>query len=505
MKKLYYFSIILLSICMVLISCKEEEETPIQLSSDASIKSVIAYAEHPGRGQDILDISFSVDCKIITFTTRALPIGEDPVDMTKVKISMVVAEKATVDLRDDYYDLTKEGNKVTVTAEDGTTHTALLVGEVTPPYEVIPEYKITVTEEWSKSGEELQLKCPQSLFGIAVANNMLLIMDNGLDHNPDTYKIKAYDKMNGSYIGDVSVYEGGWWGVPAYMGAIASDDVGNFGNMRLDETRQGTWMDRYTSLNNYNYFMPIRNDLFRFAKRLQFLGDITGTGKVIATNGTVFGGDMIDAQYCVWSVNGGVIGEPSIVNFGNDLKWRSAFVQQASLDNPLLYVSYNTEPNYPNDPPAEWKNVRGAHFVVFDPSSGLPEKEIAQENFLYRILDHQVFKLGDLILLFTLEQGYSTGTSPMVAKLFNITFESRFDMKPNDEEYDKFKIFESDEVVIENDLRRGNVTAWVDDTSQVAYLVAFFPASPTTINPNMKPIVTDAKIVVYKVEAEKID
>lgn len=505
MSKLYYFLIILLSTSIILISCKSEEETPIQLSSDASIKSVIAYAEHPQRGQDILDISFSVDRKTITFTTRALPVGKDPVDMTKVKISMIAAEKATTDLRDDYYDLTKEDNQVTVIAEDGTTNTISLVGEVTPPYEVIPEYRITVTEEWSKTGAELELKCPQSLLGIAVADNMLLIMDNGVDHNPDTYKIKAYNKMNGAHIGDVSVYEGGWWGVPAYMGAIASDDAGNFGNIRLDETRQGTWIDRYSSLTNYRYFMPIRNDLFRFAKRLQFLGDITGTGKVIATNGTMMGSEKIDAQYSVWNVNGGVIGEPSIMNFGNDLKWKSAFVQQGSLDNPVLYISYNTEPNYPNDPNSEWENVHGSHFVVFDPSSGLPQKEIAQENFMYRILDHQVFKLGDLTLLFTLEQGYSTATSPMGTKLFNITFESRFDMKPNDNEYNKFKVFESDKVVIENDCRRGNVTAWVDDTSKTAYLVAFFPASPTTINPNMKPIVTDAKVVVYKVEAEIID
>lgn len=504
MNKLYYFLIILLSTGIILISCKSEEETPLELSSDASIKSVIAYAEHPQRGQDILDISFSVDRKIITFTTRALPIGEDPVDMTKVKISMIAAEKATIDLRDDYYDLTKEGNKVNVTAEDGTVNTISLAGEITPPYEVIPEYKITVTEEWSKTGEELQLKCAQSLLGIAVAGNMLLIMDNGVDHNPDTYKIKAYDKMNGTHIGDVPVYEGGWWGVPAFMGAIASDDVGNFGNIRLDETKQGTWIDRYTSLKNYSYFMPIRFDLFRFAKRLQFLGDITGTGKVIATNGTMMGNEKIGAQYSIWNVNGGIIGEPSVVNFGNDLKWKSAFVQQESLDNPVLYISYNTEPNYPDDPSSEWENARGSHFVVFDPSSGLPQKEIAQENFSYRILDHQVFKLGDLTLLSTLEQGYSTTTSPMVTKLFNITFESRFNMKPTDKEYDKFKVFESDKVVIENDCRRGNVTAWIDEALQTAYLVVFIPASPTTINPNMKPIVKDARIVVYKVKAEKI-
>lgn len=510
MKKLFCILVSILAAGALLVSCEDKnggEEA--ELSSDAAIKSVVAKAEHAVRGEDILDISFSSDRKTITLTTRALPMGEDPVDMTKVKITMTYADHATSDLSDGYYDMTKDSNTVTVTAQDGkTTNTVSLVGVVTPPYEVIPDYNTTVTQVWSKTATELGLKCAQSLFGIAVAGDDLFIMDNGVDHNPDTYRIKVYNKATGEYKNDIAAYEGGWWGVPGYMGAIAGDEAGNFGNIRLNEgtSGAGTWVDRYTlEEGSYVYttqLVTITQELQWFARRLQFLGDIMGNGKIIATNGSTNGGTDLDAKYCVWDVNGGVAGNYSVMPYGSDLTWKSAFVQQAAMDDPTLYISYNTEPNYPNDPSDMWDEVQGAHFAVYDPSSGIPAKEIAGENFRYRILDHQVFKLDGLTFLLTLEQGYSTTTSPMSAKLFNITNDSRYGMKPGDEGYDQFKVFETESVVISNDQRKGNVTAWVDEAAGAAYIVIFYPAGPTTVNPGQLPVETDGSVVVYKVEAE---
>jgi hypothetical protein len=513
MKKLIYSMFLFLAAGALFTGCQgdkgNEGDEGKNLSSDTTIKSVTAYADNDTRGQDILDISFSADRKTITFTTRALPDTDEPVDMANVHISMTFAEGATSDLSTGTYDLTKSGNTVTVTAEDKkTTNVVQLVGVVTPPYEVIPEYNTSVTQVWTKTGTELALKCPQSIRGgIAVAGDKLYIMDSGLDHNPDTYKIKAYDKMTGAYSHDIGTYEGGWWGVAGYMGALASDDAGNFGNCRLDEAGAGAgfWLDLYNSEEAYSQPIPLINgELTGMGRRLQLLGDITGTGKIITTAGSLAGGNSMTAEYTVWNVTDGVAGAYSKLTFGTNLLWKSAFVQQASLDDNTLYVSYNDEPNYPNDPFDTWETVHGGHFVVYDPSSGLPQKSIADENFMYRILNHNVFKLNGRTFLFTLEQGYSTGTGAVGVKLFDITDPENYDMKPGDEGYDKFRVFASEPAVISNDLRLGNVTTWVDEVAGEAYLVVFYPAGPTTYNPGTAPMESDAKVVVYKVTTEEV-
>ena len=50
-----------LALIPVLVACsdKEEGETPLPPSPDTSIKGIFAYAEHPERKRDTLDVSFS--------------------------------------------------------------------------------------------------------------------------------------------------------------------------------------------------------------------------------------------------------------------------------------------------------------------------------------------------------------------------------------------------------------------------------------------------------------
>lgn len=513
MKRLSYMMIALLGAGAVFLSCQKDgggDSGGKELADDVTLKSVSAYSENEERGRDIFDISLSTDRKTITFTTRALPVGETPVDMTKVHISMSFASGATSDISEEPYDLTKTDNAVTVTAEDGETTTIIaLVGIVTPPYEVIPQYKTTVSEVWTKTGTELVLKGGQSsMGGIAVAREHLLIMDHGVDHNPDNYRIKVYDKMTGDFVTDVAVYEGGWWGVPGYMGAIAADEAGNFGNSRIDEAGSGAgfWVDFYTATDTYiSTIVPmVQGELSGFGRRLQFLGDLTGSGKIISTNGSIFGANLLNAEYVVFNVSGGTPSAPSKFAYGSNLQWTSAFVQQASMDDPTLYVSYNDESNYPNDPQDTWETAHAGHFQVYNPSSGEPARSIADENFMYRILNHHVFTLKERTFLFTLEQSYSTAGA-MGVKLFDITDANNYDMKPGDEGYDKFLVFASETTAITNDHRHGNVTTWVDAETGTAYLAVYYPAGPTTINIDATtPFVTDAKVVIYKVETERI-
>ena len=491
------YRLILAALFLTLVSCKNETsgDDLLQPSSDTSLKGLFAYAEHPERGRDTLDLSFTDALDGILFTTRALPEGAPEVDLTRVRLEVEVAKGATTNLDPEQpVDLSHAGNRLIVTAEDGiATAVYTLQAVVTPPYPVLPEYRTVLTELWTKSGPELELRFPNSCRSLAVAGHYLLVLDNPIDYSADA-KIKAYDKQTGRFVKDIPVYEGGWAGPRSYSWTLAADEAGHFAMGRLNSGGAGFWLDVYEHIDALpvNPFKLAGDQVPENAgKRMQILGNLfSGESQVYLTAAHFYGDLLADGQYCFWSLIDGVPSSvlPDVFNYG--VKWQSAVVERASLDDPTLFVTYNDETGYPNDPFDSWEQLHAARFEMFVPGSGDRPLSIDPENFKYRLLDSKVFGVKDARYLFTLQQGYSTGTGEMCARLYDLTDRSKFGMKPGEAGYDGFLLYESAPYVSRNDLRYGNVAVQVDRASGIAYLYVFYPGSDTA----------DAKITALKME-----
>ena len=491
-----------LALIPVLVACsdKEEGETPLPPSPDTSIKGIFAYAEHPERKRDTLDVSFSDLRDALIFTTRALPMGSDEVDLTKVHLSVEVDKEARVEFSaasdaatigpgksapenssvENTVNLTLPGQRLSVIAGNGDRVSYSLQTVVTPPYEVVPEYETTLTEMWTKTGTELGLVFPRSCRSMCVAGDYLLILDNTIDYSADA-KIKVYDKLTGEFVKNVPIYEGGWAGPRSYTWTLAADEAGHFAMGRLNSGGAGFWMDVYENIDAMptNPFKLAGNQVPENAgKRMQILGDLySGSAYVCLTSSHFYGDVPMQGQYATWTMTNGTPGsvEPNVLSY--PASWHSAVVERASLDDPTMYVTYNDETGYPNDPFENWDKLHAAHFVVYNPGSGEAPLEMDQQNFKYRILDSKVFRVKDARYLFTLQQGYSTGTGEMATLLYNISSKTAFSKTPASPVYDRYRLYESPGYVSANDLRYGSVTVAVDETTSTAYMYAFYPAS----------------------------
>ena len=464
--------------------------------SDTSIKSILVYAEHPERLRDTLDVTFTDTRDALVFTTRSLPIGMSEVDLSKVHIEMEVSPNANVQFTGSrsshgapatpvasfkqIVDLTVPGHGITITSADGSTVSYAISTVVSEPYEIIPKYRTTITELWTKTGVDLDLLFPSTARDICVAGDYLLVLDNTIDYQAAA-KIKAYNKYTGEFVKNVAIYEGGWAGPRSYSWTLSSDEAGHFAMGRLNSGGAGFLMDAYTDIDAVptNPFWLADNQVpVNAGKRMQILGNLyDGSGYVCLTSSHFYGTVPMQGQYCTWTMTNGIPNstEPNILSYPS--MWYSAIVQRESLDDPTMYVTYNDESSYPSDPIDKWNDMHGAHFVVYLPGSADAPLEMNTKCFKYRILDSNVFHVKDARFFFTLQMGYSTGTSPMCTSLYNISGKAAFSTTPAAADYHDYMLYESAGHVSSNDLRMGSVAVWVDKENNTAYMYAFYPGA----------------------------
>jgi len=498
--KLFKYTLPMAIAIVAFTGCSDDDEVvsniPPQSTSDTSIKSILAYAEHPERLRDTLDITFSDSRDALVLTTRALPIGTPEVDLSKVHIEMEVAPNATVEFSksrssngapatpvasfEQVVDLTVPGHSITVTSADGSKVSYSITTVVTPPYEVVPKYHTTITELWSKTGEELDLLFPATARDICVAGDYLLVLDNTIDYQAAA-KIKAYDKYTGAFVRDVAIYEGGWAGPRSYTWTLASDEAGHFATGRLNSGGAGFLMDAYTDIDavpTNPFWLSASQVPENSGKRMQILGNLySGAAYVCTTSSHFYGVLPMQGQYCTWNMTDGVPTSTAPNIFSYPAKWYSAIVQRESLDDPTMYITYNDESSYPNDPSDKWDDMHGAHFVVYLPGSADAPLEMNSKCFKYRILDANVFRVKDARFYFTLQMGYSTGTSPMLTSLYNISGKDSFATSPTAVDYRDYMLYESEGHISANDNRMGSVAVWVDKDAATAYMYAFYPGA----------------------------
>ena len=462
--------------------------------SDTSIKSILVYAEHPERLRDTLDVTFTDMRDALVLTTRSLPVGVSEVDLSKVHIEMEVSPNATVSFTgsrsshgapatpvskfEQVLDLTIPGHGITITSADGSKVSYALSTVVSEPYEIVPKYRTPITELWTKTGVDLDLLFPSTARDICVAGDSLLVLDNTIDYQAAA-KIKAYNKYTGEFVKNVGIYEGGWAGPRSYTWTLSADEAGHFAMGRLDSGGAGFRMDAYTDIDavpTNPFWLSAAQVPENAGKRMQILGNLyDGSAYVCLTSSHFYGVLPMQGQYCTWTMTNGTPNsiEPNILSY--PAMWHSAIVQRESLDDPTMYVTYNDESSYPSDPLEKWNDMHGAHFVAYVPGSADAPLEMDTRCFKYRILDSDVFRVKDARFLFTLQMGYSTGTSPMCTSLYNISGKAAFATTPSASDYHDYMLYESAGHVAANDNRMGSVAVWVDKEANIAYMYAFYP------------------------------
>lgn len=480
-KRFSIISFMFILLIVISFSCKENDPVveQIEKSNEVSIKSVLAYAENLERGYDTLDVSFNPRLDTLILTTPQLYTEDSPVDITKVILEVEVAKGASCNVSEEYYDMTRDDHKITIIAEDGTKRELALKIIVTSHEERIPELHATITEVWTKTNSELGLRFPKNLRAMTIYKDYILILDNFLDYNENA-KIKAYNKFTGEFVQNVKYYYGGWPSTESYMFGLDADDAGNFAVSRYNYGGAGFRLDVYSSLDAVP-LTPIlctTSEVPLYAgRKISITGDLmNGEAYITATTYDVFGhSNNTYNSYCTWKIDKGqpVNRIPSVNTYSGD--WHSSYIQRASVEDPTLYISYNDEPNFPNDPWDSWEKIYGGHFTVYNPESGQPPLEINQKNFGYRILEHKVINLGEHKLLFTLEQGYALAGSKMNTTIYNITDKKRYNLQPGMDGHEKLKIYKSSETIVDNSWRLGNVAGWVDEDTKTAYLYAIYP------------------------------
>lgn len=304
--------------------------------------------------------------------------------------------------------------------------------------------------------------------------------------------------MTGEFIQDIPVYEGGWSGPRSYTWTLQSDDAGNFAMGRLNAGGAGFWLDVYKSDFTYigsPFKMGAAQVPVNMGRRMQIMGNmVEGNYKIILSSGYCFGDQLNVGEFSSWTRKNdpvtwtGVVADLPITSNYNSVRWQAASVQQLSMDDPTLYITYNDETGYPNHPFDQWDQVCAAHFEVYNPTTGESALVLNQANLMYRVLDSKVFTVKGNRYLFTLQQGYSTGTGEMKEILYNITGKSRFNITPESPSYNRFRIYQSEGHVALNDYRYGNVAVCVDDDTNEAYMYTFYPGSDSS----------DAKITAVK-------
>lgn len=482
----------LLMLC--LFSCTKPENESVVLESRNEIENIYAYSMNEDRGKDVLDVSYSANKDIIYLTTRALPENETPVDISAVIIELTVPATAVCSIESgkplDFSAAEDNEIEITVTAQNSDVRKYVLKVIVTPPYAVLPQFATEFTEQWSKTGTEMQMKFPRSAKDIAISGDWLLVLDNNIDmaldanYGGEGAKIRVYDKKTGDFVQIVNTYEGGWTNPRSYMWSLAGDSEGHFAMGRLNSGGAGCWVDVYQDKDTYLTSIikttepgaEAANLPNNMGKRMQVLGSLTeGNGMIVMTAGDYFGTTTALGCYATWELKDGATVNVAPAVTSTTYMWNHAVVQRESLEDPTMYIAYTDETGYASHPEEEWDAQHGAHFVMTSPGSA--PVEVNTECFEYRINDMEVFHVGEGRFMASLQQNYSTAGQHSVV-VYNFTDpEKMASAMPSDTDFNKFRIYRSEEYTVVNDCRYGNIAVDVDESAGCAYIYSFIPAS----------------------------
>lgn len=375
---------------------------------------------------------------------------ESPVDLSKGRL--------TASLENDCFMETPLAGMVIDLSEPYDLRVRLPKGEIAT-YTLVAK-RITplclFKKTWFKNAAELSYEFPVWITSIAMAKEGFVVYD-GVENYPAS-RIKVYDEEDASLITSLNVPN-------TFLSQVKTDDAGHIVAARENVYGAGFMLYLFKDINSepeliLDYTAAAGCQLM-LGYRFSICGDLTrGKAYVYAMAGNIYFGAQGKEYYC-WEFNDGVPVStiPVKTDFSSQVTecWDSSNIQRMSTDeNSDIYLSYY-----------RYKDGTGSHIYRIEGGTG-DLSEMKTANFEYQLLGFRVFEMQGHRFLAMLTQG--NGAPTITMKVFDITDNTQWStMKPGDEEYSNFMVYESEPFPANNVNHWGDVAVRVDDTKAYIY------------------------------------
>ncbi|WP_099464213.1 DUF5018 domain-containing protein [Parabacteroides provencensis] len=351
-----------------------------------------------------------------------VPTTEDsPLDLTRLKPFANVENNCYVEPAiTGEMDFT-DPLKITVTDGEGVKRTNIIKILPTPP-------KTIFKKMWFKNSTEMGIVRPY-ISGMDAAGDNIYVHDADIWTAGDG--VRVYDNITGKFKKIIPA-------PTTFTMQVKTDDAGHILVNRYNEYSAGFIVYYYDDENspakeilNYTEDAGCPGLLGR---KMSVIGNLKqGKGYIYAT-----APGMTDFYY--WEFRDGVPvnTKPTIIKYASAKEaWSFASVKRESLDeNSDHYITYCIYDGNDSE-----KLEKGSRLEVFPPSMDIIRMN--PKNNLYKIFDFDVFEVNGDKFLVTLEQGFWAWDG-VVMKVFEITDKNNLTLVPDDADYAKFKLLESD-------------------------------------------------------------
>lgn len=428
-------------------SCGEVDMSGIDLSRNGLLNLTLKLE---GQSQSFTPVNVGpyVDGDVIEFNIPSEI--ENPVDLSHGTM--------TASLENDCYMEIPMAGRVFDMSEPQTLRVILPQGKVST-YTVITK-RVTplfmFKKTWFKSANDLEYTWPVWIPSIGVAKEGFVVYD-GVE-NYTSSRIKVYDEGDGTLLQSINV-------PTTFLSQVKTDDAGHIVAGRQNIYGAGFMLYLYEDMNAapkliLDYAAGLGCQLM-LGNHFTICGDITnGKAYVYAVAGGIYFGAKGKEYYC-WEFNDGVPVNvmPTKVDFSSKVTdcWNNATMERVSPDaDSDIYLSYY-----------RYADNTGSRMYCINSASG-DVSEMKPENFEFNLLSFKVFEIEGHRLLAVLNQTDISGAS---IKVFDITDSKLWStMKPGDEGYNKFMLYESERFPANNLNSWGDITAHVN--GQEAYVYA---------------------------------
>lgn len=371
-----------------------------------------------------------------------LPTSEDkPTDVTALKMFVSLEHNCYVNFPIcDYIDFTTPF-KIEVTDVRGVVHHNTIRVILLPPktrFEVL----------WTKSNADLGVGSRNNS-GIALTDKYLAVQEWGDDEN--AARLYLFDMKTGT---PVKSYPS----ARSFMMKCAADDAGHILTCRENIYGAGFMVYLFDVEAGTHTLLLDYTDAAGCPEELGY--DFSVCGDVTKGRSFIYGTAPQDMHIYRWELHDGTLvtpaGEPDVLRYGPAKKnWYLARVQRASPDEGSEhYIAYLHKGKAEDD-------GEGSRFHIFTPSMDI--RQLNPKNTLYKILDFNVFNIGEDRYLVTDEQDF-TSWSQSVVRVFDITDRGMMEMTPDEEGYNKFRLFESEAIYPTNYNSWGDVDVTMEET-----------------------------------------
>ena len=315
--------------------------------------------------------------------------------------------------------------------------------------EVLPTPQKTVFESlWVKSAQELQAGDAR-LPGIAVTKEhiWLNVTDKG---------IRVYDRLTGKHVKDINA-------PTSLTMQIKADEGGNIVVNRYNLWGAGFMVYLYENIDSQpqlilNYVAGANNPV-ELGVKMSVIGNLKqGKAYIYATAPN-------SMSYYYWEFNDGVVSsqEPTVVRYGGaGSNWTYASVKRKTLagdsDHYVTYCHY--------DGADGTALAKGSRFDVFPYDENV--LQMNKNNHYYKVLDFVPFTVNGDEFVAMIHQGFWAWDAAYI-KVFETTNKGNFGMKPGDEGYDQFGLWESEYFGGTNYNRWGDIAVYVDGLDVYIY------------------------------------